>query len=505
MPRRNLNAIILVVVLSAICFARVDHGLYAAKLRQIMNYIHDRGLYPSERRNLFEAAAQAMAESIDDENTRFEPAQDRDEINDELNQEFGGVGAVLGVRDNRPQIRHVLLDGPAAKAGVAPEDIVLAVDGEDTMEFIEWNERFERDVLDLKRFTNKVKGPAGTIVRLTIERIGEDDPIEIAVTRGRVPLESVVGYKRSADGVWDYSIPDAPHIAYLRIKDRFGKKTNDELIDALAMVEEEGFDGVVIDLRGNPGGLLDAATMICNLFLPNDKVIVKTLNRKKDVTRMEMSDGSGPYQNIPLAVLINKHSASASEIVAGCLKDHGRAIVVGERSFGKGTVQQLFDVDAGRSMLRLTTASWATPSKRNIHRSKKNGGEHRYDADMAAEWGILPNEGFEVVLDDNDISRLDRHMEQLSWNAIDARYAPPKPPDSKEPPASEEKPRSDDLSGELQDSPDSGDEAPGSDASEESDESKKPPPDGPFVDTQLQRAIEAVRQQIGEMPATKAA
>ena len=482
MPRRNLTTIVYVGVLSMICFSQVDHGLYAARMRQIMNHIHDDGLYQADRRDLFEAAARAMADTVD-ENTQFITAEQKREFEQSLDQEFGGIGAVLESFEGRPRIRHVLYDQPAARAGLLPGDVVVAVDGVDTKEF-------ER----LGDFTNAVKGKPGEPVTLTIERKGTDESLEFTVTRAIIEIESVKGYVRRADGTWDFAIPDAPNIAYIRIDGNFGSKTYEELTEALETVHEKKFAGLILDVRNNPGGRLDAAEQICNLFLPADRVILTTRDRKGRIRETYRSDGSGPYQEIPLAVVINKHSASASEIVAGCLKDNGRAIVVGERTFGKGTVQRLFAVDGGRSTLKLTTASFWTPSERQIHRSRDNGGDEREGADESAEWGIEPNDGFEVVIDDRQIGRLLRHFDRLDFAAIDGDAALPDDPIAPDPPPTDSS---------LPDDSDDGDakETPG----EETSDDKPADADNPFADIQLERAIEAVKQLIAEPQVKQAA
>jgi carboxyl-terminal processing protease len=491
MPRRNLTVIMLVAMVSIACFSQVDQGLYAAKLRQIMNYIHDEGLYVAERRELFEAAAHAMAGTVD-KNTEFLAKERKKKINQDLKQEFVGIGVVLMTHEKRPLIRYVLHNQPAFKAGLLPGDVVLAVDGFDTL-----------TLPKLEEFIGKVKGPSGTSVTFTVERRGEDELLEVTVVRALIEVESIKGYGRRADGSWDYMIPDTPRIGYVRIADKFGAKTYDELAKALKAVHDQNAAGLVLDLRNNPGGRLDAAEKICNLFLPRDKIILTTRDRKGRIRSKFLSDGSGPYQKIPLAILINKNSASASEIVAGCLKDQGRAITVGERSYGKGTVQRLFDVDGGRSMLKLTTASFWTPSERQIHRSRDNGGEERDGADESVEWGILPSDGYEVVLDDKAVFRLLRHFDTQDYGAIDGA-------DGLEDESPEdEKPKLDDKSPQDVDSPEKPedpDAKPGDDSEENTpNEPKKPKENSPFVDIQLQRAIEGVQQIIDSPDRRRAA
>ena len=475
MPRRNLTVILLVGVLSVACYARVDRGHYAAKLHQIINHIHDDGLYEIDRREVFVAAAKAMADAVNEntpvKNTAFYTQREREELEQELEQTFGGIGAVLETHKDRPRIRHVFYGNPAAKAGLRPGDTVMTVGGIDTLDFD-----------DLRSFTDIVKGKPGEDVTLTVQREGVDEPLTFTITRAVIEIESVKGYIRRPDGSWDYRLPDHPDIAYMRI-DRFGAKTYRELAEALNVVHVDGVEGLILDLRNDPGGLLDAAVDVCDLFLPASKTILTTRDRDKKVQRSFSTSGDGPYQKLPLAILINKRSASASEIVAGCLQDHGRAIVVGERSFGKGTVQQLFAVDGGLSTLKLTTASYWTPSERRIHRSSKHGGETREGADEDAEWGVLPTDGYEVVLDNDGIGDLIRHFEKLDFAAIDGADATPDREETPKLPPADQKPQG--TPDESQDS----DDGP-------ADESAKPEDSGPVVDVQLRRAIEAIENLI---------
>ena len=487
MPRRNLTVILLVALFSAACYGRVDHGHYAAKLQQIMNYIHNDGLYETDRRELFEAAAKAMADSVD-ENTAFFTQVEKEALDQELDQEFGGIGAVLETHEERPRIRHVFYGNPAAEAGLRPGDIVMTVEGRDTLEFE-----------DLAEFTQTVKGKPGEDVTLTVQREGADELLSFTITRAQIEVESVKGYIRRADGSWDYRLPDHPGIAYIRI-DRFGAKTYDELAQALEVIHDEGVGALILDLRNNPGGLLDAAREVCDLFLPAGKTILTTRDRHGRIRQAYVTSGDGPYQDLPMAVLINKRSASASEIVAGCLQDHKRALVVGERSFGKGTVQRLFEVEGGRSKLKLTTASYWTPSERRIHRSRDHGGLSREGADEEVAWGVLPSEGFEVILDNEGIRDLVLHFERLDFAAIDGDHAIADDEVSPELPPEDEAPRDKPGSShkEESDNPDKP-----SDTPLEADE--KPKKSGPFVDTQLQKAIEAVEPLIDPKPQAKAA
>ena len=206
-----------------------------------------------------------------------------------------------------------------------------------------------------------------------------------------IVVDSILGDRRTAEGGWEFRLADNPDIAHVRIT-AFGNKTPEELAHVLTKLKDEGVKGVVLDLRDNPGGALDAAVAICDMFLPANLPIVETRGRDGAVRARYTTSGKGAFQKLPLALLVNQNSASASEIVAACLQDHHRAAIVGQRSYGKGTVQQLIPIESGQSLLKLTAASYWRPSGKNIHRRPS-------DAD-ADDWGVSPDTDLAVPLDD---------------------------------------------------------------------------------------------------------
>jgi len=236
-----------------------------------------------------------------------------------------------------------------------------------------------------------MRGRSGTAVRLKIRRAGADKPLAMEIVRETIRIPSVLGDRRKADGVWVYTLARDPRIGYIRIV-TFGEKTVGELESALGTLHMESVRGLVLDLRDNGGGLLRSAVGVCDFFLPAGKTIVSIRRRDGILDTVETSTGRGIYLDRPLAVLINRYSASASEIVAACLQDQHRAIVVGQRSWGKGTVQNLIPIESGKSLLKLTVASYWRPSGKNIHRLKgaKEG-----------DWGVSPDAGLAVPMSDD--------------------------------------------------------------------------------------------------------
>ncbi|QDU97591.1 S41 family peptidase [Lignipirellula cremea] len=257
-----------------------------------------------------------------------------------------------------------------------PEDQILAIDDSTIRE------------LTMEGSTSRMRGPLGEPVVLTVHRPATDATLQVTVKRAEIPLESVRGDTRLPDGSWDYHLQQDPRIGLIRVSS-FGDNTVDDVLRALASFEAVP-QALILDLRSNNGGYLRGAVEMCDMFIDKGK-IVQTLGRGGHVDKTYTAGTSLRLpKNVPMVVLVDNYSASAAEIVAACLQDHQRAIVVGERSYGKGTVQQVYPLKNGRSALKLTTDSYWRPSGANIHR--------REDATDQDQWGVRPNPGFEIVL-----------------------------------------------------------------------------------------------------------
>jgi carboxyl-terminal processing protease len=209
------------------------------------------------------------------------------------------------------------------------------------------------------------------------------------LVREVINTESVLGDRRDKDGSWLFRLESDPRIAQIRITS-FGDRTAAEFANVMSKLSMDGVRAIVIDLRNNPGGPLDAAVAVCRMLLPEGKAIVETRGRGQVLLHRYLSTADGKFTELPTAVLVDQNSASAAEIVAACLQDHGRAIVVGQRSYGKGTVQQLLPLESGKSLLKLTWASFWRPSGANIHRA--------VGVPDDAKWGVSPDAGYERKL-----------------------------------------------------------------------------------------------------------
>ena len=289
-------------------------------------------------------------------------AKDAQAANDDLKGSFTGIGVEFTIRQDTIHVQNVISNGPAERAGVLAGDKIISVDGKPFVGKIVTNEEA----------MHRLKGPKDTKVKIGVLRYGGKKPKYITITRGEIPQKSITA---------TYMLDDKT--GYIRIKN-FGETTYPELLIALEQLSQQGFSNLVIDLRDNTGGLLTSAIQIANEFLPKNKLIVYTEGRKSPKQEFA-SDGHGSYQKLPLVVLINEVSASASEIFAGAMQDNDRATIIGRRSFGKGLVQQQIGFPDG-SIIRLTIARYYTPSGRCIQKPYSTGDDKNYEQDLITRY-----------------------------------------------------------------------------------------------------------------------
>ena len=289
-------------------------------------------------------------------------AKDAQAVADDLKGSFSGVGIEFTIRKDTIHVQNVVKNGPAQRAGILAGDKIVSVDGKPFVGKIVTNEEAMR----------RLKGPKDTKVKLGVVRYGQKAVKYFTVTRGDIPQKSITA---------TYMLNK--NTGYIKVKS-FGETTYPEMLIALAQLSQEGFSNLVIDLRDNTGGYMNSAIQMANEFLPKDKLIVYTIGRKSP--RQDFpSDGHGSYQKIPLVVLINEGSASASEIFAGAMQDNDRATIIGRRSFGKGLVQQQLSFPDG-SMIRLTIARYYTPSGRCIQKPFTAGDNKDYEEDLLTRY-----------------------------------------------------------------------------------------------------------------------
>lgn len=294
---------------------------------------------------------------------------------------FQGVGIQIRKRkDGKLLVVTPLPNTPAHKAGMRPGDLILKVDGEDI------------GALDLDEIVPKIMGPKGTIVRLTVKR-GRQEPFVIPVKRDVIVITSVRGYRRNETGKWDYMADPEQRIAYIRIDPGFMDGTMQELKEALSHIKDQGARGLILDARFNPGGLLRTAIEVADLFLPPGKKIVSTKGQRSDPWSAPST--SEAYFTKDMVVLVNQTSASASEILAGALQDNHRAVVLGTRTHGKGSVQNLIPLSNETAYLKLTTALYYLPGNRCPH---KWPGAKVWGVSPDIEVPLRPEEQSKVIL-----------------------------------------------------------------------------------------------------------
>jgi carboxyl-terminal processing protease len=396
MPKRNVVLLVVTCLVSLVALAARERNGHARRFGEVLAAIERNYVRPVDGERLFESAVDAAVGGLD-EHSAYLRDGGRAELESALDQQFGGVGLELALDPTvgQPVVVSPVMDSPAWRAGVAAGDLITAVDGRSTAG------------QPLRDTVERLRGPVGELVTVTILPAAEPretlDPAvaetpriarEVPLLRERIEVESVQGDRRRVDGSWDFLLEGESGVAYVRVSS-FGERTAAELAAALETIAAaDGLRGLVVDLRGNPGGLLHAAVDVCDAFL-DEGVIVATRGRhdaaatEPAMLEERRATAGQRLAGVPLAVLVDGLTASAGEIVAACLQDAGRATVVGSRTFGKGTVQSLMPLSDGRGLLKLTTSEYLRPSRETIDRPRGAGDDE--------SWGVRPDPGSEVT------------------------------------------------------------------------------------------------------------
>lgn len=364
----GLSFVALRAALSWGLFPKPELDRSSAYVREVLQMVNENYVSAPDANydKLAKSAIHGMVESLDP-HSEFLESKDYEELEEELSGDFSGIGIQVEMRKGRVVVIAPIAGSPSDRAGIKRGDELVKVDGKSVEKGTAMDAVIER-----------LRGKAGSPVSIGLFRPSTGRTFELTLKREMIKQESI----RVAKVL-------SPHTGYIQITE-FSDHTGDEFVDALNRLLKEGIDSLIIDLRGNPGGLLDAAVEVAEPFFKKNELIVYTQGRKASDHEDYRAQGDGDPLVLPMAVLINAESASAAEVVTGALKDTGRAVIIGERSYGKGSVQSIFKLKNGEG-LRLTTARYYTPSGVSIHQK-----------------GIAPQVEVVMTLDEDSKLRLQR-------------------------------------------------------------------------------------------------
>lgn len=337
-----------------------------APLIEVDALIHRQFVWPIRRMGLVDGAIRGMLFELD-RYSGYVSADEMPSFNRHHRGEYVGIGVAIGAVNGAVTVIAPFEDGPAMRSGVQAGDVILSVDGHSTKNL---------SVFDME---GMLVGAPGTSVSARFRR-PDGETFDVTIVRSKVRRHPVKGFIHDSETGWDYWVRRQPPIAYIRITD-FSERMVDDFDDALKTITEQNVEGLIIDLRFNPGGLLTQAVALLNRFIDSG-TLVSTVTRWEAVQTYAATTQC-TMAPLPVAVLVNGGSASSSEIVAGSLQDHGRAIIVGERTFGKGSVQDFIELQGGRAGVKLTVAYYQLPSGRIIHKTASNADTER--------WGVWPD------------------------------------------------------------------------------------------------------------------
>jgi carboxyl-terminal processing protease len=471
MPRRNYLALAMIGSMSLLCWQATQgakpkdemlelYGLFVDAVEKVeVNYVR-----PVSRRELLETALEGMLQQLDPHST-FISTSDWVQFRRQIEGRFGGIGIRVDVDSETGRLRVVapMVGTPAYEAGILAGDQIVEIDGQSA------------EGMSPDRAIEVLSGRPGTEVKLSVLHEGSEEPETVTIARALIDVPSVLGDHLKPDDQWEFLIDKDAKIGYVRITS-FIQNTAEDLKKVLDELKGQGVRGLILDLRDDPGGLLSAAVEVSDLFLSEGE-IVSTKGRNTQPKSYKAQRDS-LFEDVPMVVLVNQNSASASEIVSAALQDHKRAIVVGQRSYGKGSVQNIFELDDGNSVLKLTVASYYRPSGENIHRFK--------NSKTTDQWGVSPDKGCEVKFSPSEYVRWYRARRDRDLAAGHKRTPAAKP--AAEPARPDTKPTA----------------AKGQEKAEAKKEPEKAEPKrpstrrtgAPFVDKQLDKALEVIRSKL---------
>jgi carboxyl-terminal processing protease len=341
------------------------------------NYVKEVG-----RRELIEAAIEGVLDKLDPYSAYISP-EEVTRFKTTVENEFSGIGIQLASDRRQLTIFSPLVGSPAYRAGLLAGDRIVEIEDQST------------EGMRIEEAVSRLKGAPGSEVKLTVIHPGRRDRVEVTLTRQQIHVDTVLGDRRKEDDSWDYMLRPEEKIGYVRLS-AFSRDTARELRTVLEQLQSDGMRGLILDLRFNPGGLLTSAIEVSDMFISEGRIV--STEGRNSPERVWDAKKEGTFEGFPMAVLVNRYTASASEIVAACLQDHKRAEIIGDRTWGKGSVQNVIELEDGKSLLKLTTASYRRPSGKEIHRFE--------DSSDQQEWGVTPEEPFRLRLSNAEMEQL---------------------------------------------------------------------------------------------------
>lgn len=368
MKKKNYGYILLPLFLSLGIIGGLFIGRYSSeqrmspgeeKLRTVLGMIQEQYVDPIDIDSLINESIPDLLASLDP-HSAYIPAESLTIANDDLEGSFGGIGVAFQVLNDTVTVVEVITGGPAEKVGILPGDLILEANGK----------KLTGEKISSEEVFKTLRGKEGTKVKTLVKRRSSKTPLTFDIVRGEIPSNSVDAAYMLTDDT-----------GYVKVS-KFARTTYSEFYTALTRLQKDGAKKYIVDLRGNSGGFMDQAIYMANEFLPAGRGIVFTKGRIAENQTVATSDGTGQFQNVPLTVITNEFSASASEIFAGAIQDNDRGLVIGRRTFGKGLVQNQLSLPDS-SAVRLTVARYYTPSGRCIQKEYKRGKDGKYEMDIA--------------------------------------------------------------------------------------------------------------------------
>ncbi|GAC1472829.1 MAG: S41 family peptidase [Isosphaeraceae bacterium] len=470
MTRRNFYAFSVLALISLFCWQATQgakpkdemmelYGLFVDAVEQVeTNYVR-----PVNRRELLESALRGMLHNLD-QHSQYINDTEWKSFKKTIEGRYGGIGIHVEIdpESERLKVLAPMVGTPAYAAGVLSGDLILEIDDNST------------EGMTPDRAIEILTGRVGSSVKLQVRHELDGKSETLTMTRAIIDVPTILGDSRKADDSWDFMLDHERKIGYVRITNFF-QNTTEELKKALTELSAEGMKALILDLRDDPGGYLISAVEVSDLFLDSG-VIVSTKGRNS-APKVYEAQKDGLYTDFPMVILVNQSSASAAEIVSAALQDHKRAKIVGQRSYGKGSVQNLIELEGGGSVLKLTVATYHRPSGKNIHRFR--------NAKESDAWGVSPDKDLEVKLTPEQYIRFlrGRRARDLVLNRRSKKAATPEGDASK---------KSEDVK------PDGANEK-----DKDSAKDGNKPGKTAFVDLQLEKAIAVIKDGLADATAKK--